>query len=81
MHSTDLPPSPDISEIAAPYARNLLLEARPQFAKLGSELRARAARQNRAVVNLFRGPNLIEGAGGCCGGSRVVLRDLLTLLY
>ena len=32
-----LDPRFDISEIAAPYARSLLLEASPQFAKLQSE--------------------------------------------
>jgi hypothetical protein len=94
-----LNPRFDISEIAAPYARGLLLEARPQFAKLADEFRKRAAKQasfsavasgwrktcccmhrstsglsphaawklcnpmsmqNRAVRNLFTGPNMIE---------------------
>lgn len=40
-----LNPRFDISEIAAPYARSLLLEARPQFAKLAEELKKRAAKQ------------------------------------
>ena len=55
-----LNPRFDISEIAAPYARGLLLEARPQFAKLAENFKKRAALQNRAVRNLFTGPNMIE---------------------
>jgi predicted unusual protein kinase regulating ubiquinone biosynthesis (AarF/ABC1/UbiB family) len=55
-----LNPRFDISEIAAPYARGLLLEARPQFKKLAEEFRKRASKQNRAVRNLFTGPNMIE---------------------
>ncbi|CAL5224135.1 g6768 [Coccomyxa viridis] len=55
-----LDPRFDISEIAAPYARDLILEAKPQFAKLQQEFNKRLEKQNRAVVNLFRGPNLIE---------------------
>jgi predicted unusual protein kinase regulating ubiquinone biosynthesis (AarF/ABC1/UbiB family) len=35
----------DISEIAAPYARELLLEAKPQFAKLQGEVGKRLALQ------------------------------------
>ena len=56
-----LDPRFDISEISAPYARELLLEGRPQFAKLQEDLSRRAANQNRALVNLFKGPNAIEG--------------------
>lgn len=55
-----LDPRFDISEIAAPYARELLLEGRPQYAKLKNELDKRWKLQNRAAVNLFRGPNMIE---------------------
>ncbi len=44
-----LNPRFDISEIAAPYARGLLLEARPQFAKLAENFRKRAATQVRAA--------------------------------
>ena len=55
-----LDPRFDISEIAAPYARELLLEGRPQYAKLRQVMEKRLALQNRAAVNLFRGPNLIE---------------------
>lgn len=50
----------DISEIAAPYARELLLEGRPQYARLQAEFLKRAGNQNRAVANLFRGPNMIQ---------------------
>ena len=42
-----LDPRFDISEIAAPYARELLLEGRPQVAKLRSELGKRLALQAR----------------------------------
>ncbi len=43
-----LDPRFDISEISAPYARELLLECRPQVAKLRSELGKRLALQARA---------------------------------
>jgi hypothetical protein len=56
----------DISEIAAPYARNLLLEGQPQFAALQKDFGKRWANQNRAVKNLFRGPNQIEDIAGVC---------------
>ena len=55
-----LDPKFDISEISAPYARELLLEGNPIFAKVAVDLKKRAANQNRAVVNLFKGPNYIE---------------------
>lgn len=54
----------DISEISAPYARELLLETQPQFAKFADDFMKRAQNQNRAVVNLFRGPNQIEDIAG-----------------
>ena len=50
----------DISEIAAPYARDFVLEGRPQLKKLQEEFSRRAALQKRAVLNLFKGPNMIE---------------------
>ena len=50
----------DITEISAPYARELLLEARPMVAKWEEEIKERIERQNRAVKNLFVGPNMIE---------------------
>jgi len=40
-----LDPRFDMTEIAAPYARNLLLEARPQFARLQKDLNARLGQQ------------------------------------
>jgi len=55
-----LDPRFDMTEIAAPYARNLLLEARPQFARLQKDLNARLGQQNRAIKNLFVSPNRIE---------------------
>lgn len=50
----------DISEIAAPYARDFVLEGRPEVKKLQEELSKRAMLQKRAFVNLFKGPNMIE---------------------
>lgn len=50
----------DISEISAPYARELLLEGRPKFQKVVDELKKRSDNQNRAVVNLFKAPNALE---------------------
>ena len=40
-----LDPRFDISEIAAPYARDLILEAQPQFAKLQQEFNKRLDKQ------------------------------------
>lgn len=40
-----LDPRFDISEISAPYAREFVLEGRPQFAKLRQELSKRAVMQ------------------------------------
>eukprot|EP01026_Neomeris_dumetosa_P042729 TRINITY_DN3566_c0_g1_i1.p1 TRINITY_DN3566_c0_g1~~TRINITY_DN3566_c0_g1_i1.p1 ORF type:complete len:781 (-),score=139.88 TRINITY_DN3566_c0_g1_i1:491-2833(-) len=58
-----LDPRFDISEIAAPYARDLLLDSKPQLARLMRNFEKRIELQNRAVVNLFRGPNTIEEMG------------------
>ena len=49
-----LNPRFDISEIAAPYARGLLLEGNPQYAALAKDFKQRLAKQNRAVKNLFK---------------------------
>jgi hypothetical protein len=67
----------DISEIAAPYARNLLLEGQPQFAALQKDFGKRWQNQNRAVKNLFRGPNQIEDIAGarCCSSSCWILHS------
>ncbi len=43
-----LDPRFDISEIAAPYARGLLLEGNPQYAALLKEFKKKAGNQNRA---------------------------------
>ncbi|KAL0027900.1 hypothetical protein WJX79_001482 [Trebouxia sp. C0005] len=59
-----LDPRFDISEIAAPYARGLLLEGNPQYAALAKDFRRRLGLQNRAVKNLFRQPNMIEDVRG-----------------
>ncbi|KAI8469667.1 MAG: ABC1 family-domain-containing protein [Monoraphidium minutum] len=58
-----LDPRFDITEISAPYARELLLEAKPQFAKWAEDLKKRSDNQNRAVANLFKGPNRIDAIG------------------
>jgi len=55
----------DIGEIAAPYARNLLIEANPnalppQVVTAQREWLRRADAQTRAVVNLFKAPDAIE---------------------
>ncbi|GIM03175.1 hypothetical protein Vretimale_7990, partial [Volvox reticuliferus] len=55
-----LDPRFDISEIAAPYARELLLEGNPVTSKLEREFKKGLANQNRAIKNLFVGPNKIE---------------------
>jgi len=55
-----LTPKFDISEISAPYARSLLLEDNPVLKRLQDEFVKRSRNQNRAVVNLFKGPNQIE---------------------
>ena len=47
-----LDPRFDISEIAAPYARDLILEAKPQFAKLQQEFEKRLAKQVRIMYPL-----------------------------
>eukprot|EP00803_Ostreobium_quekettii_P010627 evm.model.scf_2271.1 EVM.evm.TU.scf_2271.1 scf_2271:9698-15573(+) len=55
-----LDPRFDISEIAAPYAREFVLETRPQIERLKEDLKRRADLQARAVVNLFQNPNRIQ---------------------
>jgi len=50
----------DISEIAAPYARDFVLEGRPRLKKMQEELGKKAELQARALRNLFTGPNMIE---------------------
>ena len=55
-----LTPKFDISEISAPYARSLLLEDNPVLKRLQDDFVKRSQNQNRAVVNLFKGPNQIE---------------------
>ncbi|EFJ49735.1 hypothetical protein VOLCADRAFT_104180 [Volvox carteri f. nagariensis] len=55
-----LDPRFDISEIAAPYARELLLEGNPVGSKLQREFKKGLENQNRALKNLFVGPNKID---------------------
>merc|ERR1712216_737722 len=54
----------DIGEIAAPYARNLLIEANPnslppQVVTAQRDWLRRADAQTKAIVNLFKGPDAI----------------------
>merc|ERR1712216_192235 len=54
----------DISEIAAPYARNLLIEANPnslppQVVTAQRDWLRRSDAQTKAIVNLFKGPDAI----------------------
>merc|ERR1712157_347504 len=59
-----LDPRFDISEISAPYARDLLLEQRPGFSKLKENYEKGAKRQWDATKGLFVAPlkiNKIEG--------------------
>ena len=55
----------DIGEISAPYARNLLIEDNPsslppQVVARQRDFQRRFDRQNKAIVNLFKGPDAIE---------------------
>ena len=55
----------DIGEISAPYARELLIEDNPsslppQVVARQRDFQRRFDRQNRAIVNLFKGPDAIE---------------------
>ena len=58
-----LDPRFDISEIAAPYARDLILEAKPQFAKLQQEFNKRLEKQVRRQLCLaqLRETHVIRG--------------------
>lgn len=69
-----LNPRFDISEIAAPYARGLLLEARPQFKKLAEEFRKRASKQARRRAVCLGGVLLTTG------NTNAMCLDLQTLL-
>ncbi|KAJ9507487.1 hypothetical protein QJQ45_006489 [Haematococcus lacustris] len=62
-----LDPRFDISEIAAPYARELLLEGAPVLSKVTKALSKGFALQNRAVSNLFTNPNKIEDISALLG--------------
>jgi predicted unusual protein kinase regulating ubiquinone biosynthesis (AarF/ABC1/UbiB family) len=55
----------DIGEISAPYARSLLIEDNPsslppQVVARQRDFQRRFDRQNKAIVNLFKGPDAIE---------------------
>lgn len=63
-----LSPRFDMTEIAAPYARNLILEARPQLEKLQQEIGKRFQRQ---VGGMCRGALLMST---CIGWSWLHLR-------
>jgi hypothetical protein len=59
-----LSPRFDISEISAPYARELILDGRPQLARLQEKVAKGLKRQNEAVKGLFDGPIKINEIGG-----------------
>lgn len=60
-----LSPRFDITEIAAPYARNLILEARPQVEKLQQEFQKRLQKQVRCCAWLEHAcPSLITVSVG-----------------
>merc|ERR1719424_454967 len=55
----------DIGEISAPYARNLLIDDNPsalppQVVARQRDFQRRFDEQNKAIVNLFKGPDAIE---------------------
>ena len=55
----------DIGEISAPYARNLLIEDNPsslppQVVARQRDFQRRFDRQNKAIINLFKGPDAID---------------------
>lgn len=51
-----LSPRFDISEISAPYARELILDGRPALSRLQDRVSKGVRRQNQAVKGLFDGP-------------------------
>ena len=55
-----LSPRFDISEISAPYARELILDGKSAVSQLQDRLGKRFERQNRAVKGLFEGPLTIQ---------------------
>lgn len=55
-----LTPRFDISEISAPYARELILDGRSPGEALQAKFQKGLDRQNRAVKGLFKGPLTIE---------------------
>jgi predicted unusual protein kinase regulating ubiquinone biosynthesis (AarF/ABC1/UbiB family) len=67
-----LSPRFDISEISAPYARELILDGKSAYTQVKDQLAKRVARQNRAVKELFTGPltirEIAEGLKRCAAG-------------
>lgn len=55
-----LTPRFDISEISAPYARELILDGRSALATAQEKFQKGLSRQNQAVKGLFNGPLTIE---------------------
>jgi predicted unusual protein kinase regulating ubiquinone biosynthesis (AarF/ABC1/UbiB family) len=55
-----LSPRFDISEISAPYARELILDGRPVLSRLQERVAKGVRRQNQAVKGLFDGPIKIQ---------------------
>lgn len=56
-----LDPRFDLTAIAAPFARALLFSSSSPYAPMLQDFKRRSDNQNRAVANLFRAPNAIEG--------------------
>ena len=71
-----LDPRFDISEIAAPYARDLILEAKPQFAKLQQEFNKRLDKQVSPMPAYSRARCVF-----CHTYSRAGSRHLFPILY
>ena len=55
-----LSPRFDISEISAPYARELILDGKSALSQVSDRLGRSVKRQNRAVKGLFNAPLTIE---------------------
>lgn len=72
-----LSPRFDISEISAPYARELILDGRPALSRLQDKVAKGVRRQNQAVKGLFDGPLKIneiqQAVERCCSSTSVVL--------
>ena len=73
-----LDPRFDISEIAAPYARGLLLEGNPQYAALAKDFRRRVGLQVHCCYNC--GCYAERSSDWSCLMSECIMRTMLCLL-